>query len=93
VKSVRGRAADLLGHDAALEELRRRTMKPLGAMKAETPVLAARTTLTRCSPRERVHREVLLGPARASEPCVVRHVTITARRPHELPEEIGKMPS
>src|SRR5438874_3598702 len=87
-----GAQRDLLGHDAALEELQAAHDEAIGRDEGgDAGVGRAHDAHAMLHRAERVHREVLLGPARASEPCVVRHVHHQPRAvPHELPEEIGK---
>src|SRR5207245_581508 len=87
-----GAQRDLLGHDAALEELQAAHDEAIGRDEGrDAGVGRAHDAHAMLHRAERVHREVLLGPARASEPCVVRHVHHQPRAiPHELSEEIGK---
>ena len=63
---------------------------PLGAMKAETPVFAARTTASAVlDGPERIHGEMLPRAARTTKPCVVRHVhDQTCATFHELADKL-----
>src|SRR5437879_1497479 len=81
-----------LGHDAALEEVQAAHDDAAGRDEGgDARVGGAHDAHAMLDRAERVHREMLRGPARPPEPRVVRHVHHQQRAvPHELSEQIGE---